>query len=167
MNPFPVKYFSDFRAKSLKLNLYKHFSDFDRYFPTGLLFQGVRQLSILKFTNDEKRDFLQKWYRIERWQNRWEILLKDSLNKPGQPPLSEEQAKAQSDAEAEQSATNLYRQIVGNFAINNQLAVNPLLLTIIAATHNAFDALPERRVNLYKKCLVCYSKIDPTDAIHA
>ena len=33
----------------------------------------------------------------------------------------------------------------------NKLAVNPLLLTIIAATHHALDALPERRVKLYQK----------------
>ena len=34
---------------------------------------------------------------------------------------------------------------------NQQLAVNPLLLTIIAATYHALDALPERRVKLYQK----------------
>ena len=115
------------------------------------LFQGVRQLGILDFTNDQKRDFLEKWYRVERWRNKWEILYKDSQKQPTSERLSEDQATAQSNDEAQQAAADLYRQIVGNLAINTQLAVNPLLLTIIAATHNAFDALPERRANLYRK----------------
>jgi len=117
------------------------------------LFQGVsiRQLRILDFTNDQKRDFLEKWYRVVMWRQKWEILLKEKQQHPESQLLSEKQAKAQSDAEAQKAATDLYRQIVGNLAINTQLAVNPLLLTIIAATHNAFDSLPERRVNLYRK----------------
>ena len=115
------------------------------------LFQGVRQLGILDFTNDQKRDFLEKWYGVERWRNKWEILYKDSQKQHKSDPLLEEQATAQSNDEAQKAAADLYRQIVGNLAINTQLAVNPLLLTIIAATHNAFDALPERRANLYRK----------------
>jgi hypothetical protein len=117
------------------------------------LFQGVgvRQLEILNFTNDQKRAFLEKWYRVVLWRQKWEILLRENQQKPQPQRLSEEQVKAQSEADAQQAAADLYRQIVGNLAINTQLAVNPLLLTIIAATHNAFDALPERRVNLYRK----------------
>ncbi|MCG8364919.1 MAG: NACHT domain-containing protein [Pseudanabaenales cyanobacterium] len=115
------------------------------------LFQGVRQLGILDFTNSEKRNFLQKWYRVERWRNKWEILFKESQKKNESECLSEQQAKAQSDDEAKQAAADLYKQIAGNMAINTQLAVNPLLLTIIAAMHNAFDALPERRAHLYRK----------------
>ncbi|MCU0525595.1 MAG: GUN4 domain-containing protein [Elainella sp. Prado103] len=116
------------------------------------LFQGggVRQLGILDFTNDQKREFLEKWYRVVLWRQKWEILLREHQQQPS-PQLSEEQAKAQSEAEAQRAVADLYRQIVGNLAINTQLAVNPLLLTIIASTHNAFDALPERRVNLYRK----------------
>ena len=115
------------------------------------LFQGVRQLGILDFTNDQKRAFLEKWYCVERWRNKWEILWRDSQKQPESKRLSEEQARAESNDEAQQAATELYRQIVGNLAINIQLATNPLLLTIIAATHNAFDALPERRATLYRK----------------
>jgi len=115
------------------------------------LFSGVWQLGILDFTSDQKRNFLEKWYRVVMWRQKWEILLKESRQQPESHSLSQEQAKAQSDAEAQQAATDLYRQIVGNLAINTQLAVNPLLLTIIAATHNAFDALPERRATLYRK----------------
>lgn len=116
------------------------------------LFQGVgvRQLGILDFTNDQKREFLKKWYRVVLWWQKWEILLRKDQQQPS-PQLSEEQAKAQSEAEAQRAAADLYRQIVGHLAINTQLAVNPLLLTIIASTHIAFDALPERRVNLYRK----------------
>jgi hypothetical protein len=117
------------------------------------LFQGakVQQLGILDFTNDQKRDFLEKWYRVVLWRQKWEVLLRENQQELAPQHLSKEQANAQSETEAQQAATDLYRQIVSNLAINNQLAVNPLLLTIIAATHHAFDALPERRVNLYRK----------------
>ncbi|MBE9179866.1 GUN4 domain-containing protein [Oculatella sp. LEGE 06141] len=116
------------------------------------LFQGigVRQLGILDFTNDQKRTFLEKWYRVVLWCQKWEILYRNSQQTEAQR-LSEEQARAQSNDEAQRAADDLYRQVVGHSAINNQLAVNPLLLTIIAAVHKAFDALPERRVNLYRK----------------
>ena len=115
------------------------------------LFQGVQQLGILNFTSDDKRDFLNKWYCVVLWRLKWETLWKESQQYPEPQRLSESQAKAKSDDDAQKAATDLYKQIVGNVAMNTQLAVNPLLLTIVAATHNAFDALPERRVTLYRK----------------
>jgi hypothetical protein len=59
--------------------------------------------------------------------------------------------RQQSESEGREAAQNLYTQMLTNGAINQQLAINPLLLTIIAATYQAFDALPERRVTLYQK----------------
>lgn len=115
------------------------------------LFSGVRQLDILKFDQKQKRTFLKNWYRVVMWEQTYFKLLQRSQQEPNGSPLSEEQAKAQSEDEAEKAAQHLYQQIAASQAINQQLAVNPLLLTIIAATHNAFDALPERRVNLYRK----------------
>jgi len=117
------------------------------------LFQGVQVqvLKILDFTNDQKRVFLEKWYRIFMWRQKWEFLSKENQHSPEHQRLFEEQNRAQSDTEAQKAAIHLYRQIIGNLEINKQLAVNPLLLTIIAATHYAFEALPERRVKLYQK----------------
>jgi hypothetical protein len=37
LKAFPGKHFSDFDEKSLKARRYKRFSDFDGYFPTGLI----------------------------------------------------------------------------------------------------------------------------------
>ncbi len=112
-------------------------------------FPGVRQLGILDFTNEQKRTFLDKWYHVTLWEQKWKGFWQNSLTKPAGQRLTEEQAKAQRDTEAKQAAADLYRQIVGNVAINQQLAVNPLLLTIIAVTHQAFAVLPERREDLY------------------
>jgi hypothetical protein len=117
------------------------------------LFQGicVQQLGILDFTNEQKRDFIRKWYCSVAWSQKWKILFEDNQKQCKSPHLTEEQVKAQSNAEAEKAADDLYQQITGNMIINTQLAVNPLLLTIIAATHYAFGVLPERRVTLYRK----------------
>lgn len=117
----------------------------------GALFPTLRPLQILDFNNEQKRTFLDQWYQVERWQNKWDFLFRESLRKPEADQLSEEQAREQSQAEGVQAAQNLYAQMIANGAINQQLAINPLLLTIIAATHQAFDSLPERRVTLYRK----------------
>lgn len=117
----------------------------------GALFPTLRPLQILDFNNKQKRTFLDKWYPVERWQNKWDFLYRESIRKPEADQLSEQQAREQSQAEGLEAARNLYEQIIANSAINQQLAVNPLLLTIIAATHQAFDSLPDRRVTLYQK----------------
>ena len=117
------------------------------------LFPGVRQVGILKFTSDQKRNFVENWYKSVVWQQKWKLLLEKDHSSPNGPTLTNEQAKAQSEDEAREAASHLYKQIVANISINQQLAVNPLLLTIIAATHKAFHALPQRRVTLYKKML--------------
>lgn len=128
------------------------------------LFQGagLRKLEILDFTNPDKKDFLHKWYRITLWQD-WQDLQRRNHSTPESEyvAVSEAQAKAQSEREAQQAADDLYRQIVGNVALNTQLAVNPLLLTIIAATHNPGDVLPERRVTLYKKMFELLLEVRP------
>lgn len=115
------------------------------------LFPGVRQVGILNFTSDQKRSFVENWYRVVMWQQKWKFLFEEDQCSPNGPTLTKEQAKAQSEDEAREAASHLYQQIVANIDINQQLAVNPLLLTVIAATHKAAYALPERRVTLYKK----------------
>jgi GUN4-like len=115
------------------------------------LFRGVKQLGILDFTNDQKRTFLQKWYQVALWEQKWKSLWQESQRQSASTPLTEVQSRSQSDVEAQKAATSLYQQLVANLSVNTQLAVNPLLLTIIAATHKAFEMLPERRVTLYGK----------------
>ena len=84
------------------------------------LFSGVRQLGILNFTSDQKRTFLDNWYRVVMWEQKWKVLLERSQQKPNEAFLSEEQAKAESDDKARQAAAHLYEQIAGNLAINQQ-----------------------------------------------
>ena len=100
------------------------------------------------FVRAQKRNFLDKWYQVERWQNKWDFLYRESLRKSEVDRLSEEQAREQSESEGKQAAKDLYEQIISNASINTELAVNPLLLTIIAATHQAFDSLPNRHNRL-------------------
>ncbi|MGI0488765.1 NACHT domain-containing protein [Pantanalinema rosaneae CENA516] len=114
------------------------------------LFQGVERISIVDFNLDQKEDFIYKWYKAVLWHKKWESHWQLSQAKPNHERLSPEQAKAQSDAEAEAAAEDLIRQIIEIPSLN-ELAKNPLLITIIAATHRAFASLPKRRVEIYKK----------------
>lgn len=115
----------------------------------GSLFKGVQRVNIEKFNPQERDDFILKWYRVAIWRQKWETLWKESQNRPIAEQLSKEQAQAQSDAEAQAAATDLINQIIQSSAV--KLAENPLLVTIIAATHRAFESLPNRRVRLYQK----------------
>jgi hypothetical protein len=114
------------------------------------LFTGVQRVNVLDFTIDQKREFLEKWYAVVMWRQKWEMIYRESLRKSESEQLTEASARAQSDDDAKNAAIDLMRQITGNFALN-KLSSNPLLVTIIAATHRAFDALPDRRTKLYQK----------------
>jgi len=114
------------------------------------LFRGVERISIIDFNIDQKEDFINKWYKAVLWKKKWNIHWQWSQIKTEKEKLSLEQAKSQSDAEAEEAAKKLLQQII-EVPNLNELAKNPLLITIIAATHRAFSSLPVRRVEIYKK----------------
>ena len=114
------------------------------------LFQGIARVGILDFTVKDKDAFINKWYRAMLWHKKWETLWQRSQKQPQGQQLSETQARAQCEAEASEAAKELMGQIVRTPALND-LAKNPLLVTIIAATYEAFEYLPNKRVKLYKK----------------
>ncbi|MEO1402829.1 MAG: GUN4 domain-containing protein [Cyanobacteria bacterium J06635_1] len=114
------------------------------------LFQGITRVGILDFTVRDKETFINKWYRAVLWHKKWETLWERSKKQPAAQQLSETQARAQCETEASQAAKELMGQIVRTPALND-LAKNPLLVTIIAATYEAFEYLPDKRVKLYKK----------------
>ncbi|MEM7793214.1 MAG: GUN4 domain-containing protein [Cyanobacteria bacterium P01_C01_bin.118] len=114
------------------------------------LFQGIARVGILDFTVKDKETFINKWYRAMLWHKKWETLWQRSKKQPAEQQLSENQARAQCEAEASEASKELMGQIVRTPALND-LAKNPLLVTIIAATYEAFEYLPDKRVKLYKK----------------
>ncbi|MEM7064630.1 MAG: hypothetical protein AAF572_15890 [Cyanobacteria bacterium P01_B01_bin.77] len=114
------------------------------------LFQGIARVGILDFTINDKEAFINKWYRAMLWHKKWETLWQRSQRQPDGRQLSEVQARAQCEDEAAKAAHELMGQIVRTPALND-LAKNPLLVTIIAATYEAFEYLPDKRVKLYKK----------------
>ena len=117
------------------------------------LFTGVQRVDVLDFTLEQKREFLEKWYSVVMWRQKWAQIYSESQRKPNETDrLEEETTRAQSEAEAIDAANSLMSQITGNFALN-KLSANPLLVTIIAATHRAFETLPDRRAKLYQKVL--------------
>lgn len=108
------------------------------------------KLKVLDFTPDQKQDFVEKWYRTLLWRLKWEPLWQDSQKRAASSHLSKDQARLSSEKEAQESGSDLMRQIVNNPSIND-LARNPLLITMIASTHRAQTVLPKRRVELYDK----------------
>ncbi len=108
------------------------------------------KLRVLDFTPNQKQAFVEKWYHTVFWRMKWERLWQDSLRRPEAERLTEAQARLKSTQEAQDSAADLVRQIVNSPSLND-LARNPLLITMIASTHRAKTVLPKRRVELYDK----------------
>ncbi|MEO0490782.1 MAG: NACHT domain-containing protein, partial [Cyanobacteria bacterium J06659_2] len=108
------------------------------------------KLKVLDFNPYQKKDFVEKWYRTVFWRMKWKPLLERSQQTMEGTPLIEEQAKFRSEQEAKEAVGDLVRQIVSSPALND-LARNPLLVTMIASTHRSQAVLPKRRVELYDK----------------
>lgn len=107
------------------------------------------KLRVLDFNPDQKQQFIEKWYRtiIRR---EWESLLQENLQKPEGSRLSREQVQTQIEQETQKNTSELIRQIVNSPSLND-LAKNPLLMTMITTTHRIETELPQRRVELYDK----------------
>lgn len=105
------------------------------------------KLKVLDFTPDQKQQFINKWYRA-LIQRKWAPLREENRHKPESSRLSEEQVEAKIQQEAKDCADDLTKQIFSSPALND-LAKNPLLITMIATTHRVQTVLPKRRVELY------------------
>ncbi|MDJ0598629.1 MAG: NACHT domain-containing protein [Crocosphaera sp.] len=108
------------------------------------------KLRIREFTNDQKEEFINKWYRTIMWETIWKPRYQRSLNDPPLQQLTKKVTKIRSDKEAEENAENLSKQLFANLALND-LARNPLLITMIAVTHRSERTLPTEREELYRK----------------
>ncbi len=117
----------------------------------GSLFSGVQRVDILDFNDDQKRTFIDQWYRFVTWELTWKSHWQESQYDPDpNKHLSREQAQAESDAAAQKATDDLKRKLFADRSLTD-LAKNPLLITIIAATHEASEQLPTRRVHLYQE----------------
>ena len=112
--------------------------------------QGVTKIQILDFNRKQKEDFIDKWYRAVFWHQEWYPLWHKSSGETDGHNLTKEQAEAQSDADASKASESLKWQIFNSPELED-LAKNPLLITIIAVTYRNHGALPKRRVALYRK----------------
>ncbi|EAZ94216.1 hypothetical protein CY0110_10087 [Crocosphaera chwakensis CCY0110] len=72
------------------------------------------------------------------------------MNDPENEQLTEGVARIRSDQEAQENAADLCKQLFANLAFND-LARNPLLITMIAVTHRSEKTLPTEREELYRK----------------
>ncbi|MEM6840535.1 MAG: hypothetical protein AAF609_27355 [Cyanobacteria bacterium P01_C01_bin.120] len=109
----------------------------------------MERIDVLDFNDDQKRDFIKKWYRFIAWETKWKYHLQDSEGKEPGKQLSKEQVKAQSQEDADKAAANLRQQLFADRSLID-LAKNPLLLTIIAVAHKFKERLPQRRLDVYR-----------------
>jgi len=114
------------------------------------LFRAVQRVNILEFNRPQKEDFIQRWYGVVIRRQKWDVLWQENQEKPETHRLSKTMLEQRIQDDAQKAADDLIGQLALNPALN-ALAANPLLITIIAATHRAFDALPNQRVKLYQK----------------
>jgi hypothetical protein len=115
------------------------------------LFEGVQRIDILDFNSDQKRTFIEQWYRFITWELTWKRHWDDSQYNPEpQKRLTREQAEAESDANAQKAADALNQRLFADQSLTD-LAKNPLLITIIAATYEANESLPSQRSYLYRE----------------
>lgn len=107
-------------------------------------------LKVLDFNPKQKQEFIEKWYRTVISRLKWEPLLKESRRRAEGECLSEKQVKIKIEQESQTLANDLVQQIDNTPALND-LACNPLLITMIATTHRTETTLPKQRVELYEK----------------
>ncbi|MCK6560869.1 HEAT repeat domain-containing protein [bacterium] len=92
---------------------------------------GFKTLTLEDFNNRDITRFIQAWYQTVE------------MHSKEQNPIVLYHAKESADA--------LIRTILNNRKIRH-LAINPLMLSIIALVHRYRTKLPERRVDLYDEC---------------
>lgn len=114
------------------------------------LFKGVERIDVLDFNDDQKRTFIEKWYRFIAWETKWRWHWIESQRQEPAKQLSEEQARAQSQEDADKAAADLKQQLFADRSLID-LAKNPLLLTIIAVAHKFKERLPQRRLDVYRE----------------
>jgi hypothetical protein len=105
-------------------------------------------LEVLPFNPDDIDRFVQQWYRA-LIAPMWKRALEDSSRKPVAERLDPEAVEAEIGRSVKKSADSLTRQIFASSALTG-LARTPLLVKLIAITHDENIELPKRRVSLYK-----------------
>ncbi|WP_204152419.1 GUN4 domain-containing protein [Leptolyngbya sp. CCY15150] len=115
------------------------------------LFSGVQRFDVLDLNSDQQRLFIEQWYSCITWEREWKSHYEESQQDPNSSKrLSQEQAAAESEHLAQLAADDLKRQLFSDRSLTD-LAKNPLLITIIAATHEAGEQLPKQRIHLYRE----------------
>jgi energy-coupling factor transporter ATP-binding protein EcfA2 len=109
-------------------------------YKTASLQQEVTVLEVQPFNLEQMEQFIYTWY-----------LQTEVMSRAGEDDLGVQE-------EAKQEACNLIKRIKNSKPLAD-MAVNPLLLTMIATVHRRGSALPGKRVELYKEiCKVLLEK---------
>ncbi|MBW4420684.1 MAG: GUN4 domain-containing protein [Myxacorys californica WJT36-NPBG1] len=115
------------------------------------MFEQTQQIGIKDFNREQKSDFIHKWYRADE-REYWDS---------GRNSIDDrEQIEAQIEHRANERATELINQLALNPALN-ELANNPLLITIIAITYQTSLTLPKHRAKLYQEIFKTLLELRP------
>jgi formylglycine-generating enzyme required for sulfatase activity/energy-coupling factor transporter ATP-binding protein EcfA2 len=102
------------------------------YTDTCQLTEGYATTTVRDFTLDDVQAFLSQWHRLV------------AIGQMGPGPTAEAAATAQ---------TRQLLEAIGNNDRVRELAINPLLLTVIALVHRDRVKLPDRRAELYAEAV--------------
>ena len=108
-------------------------SRFAGYLGEGRFTSGCLELAVRDFGKEEIRTFLVHWFET----------VEELLHPLEDPAFHRDKGKKE--------ALLLYERIMGSGYLK-KLAVNPLILQIIALVHRDRGTLPQRRVELYEEC---------------
>ncbi len=113
--------------------------------------ERLHRLKILDFTPDDKRKFIDQWY-LAVFKRRWRVDQIESQQRSETAQVKAMAIAAQIEQEAKEHADDLARQLFARAELND-LSRNPLLITMIAATHRKETELPRLRIELYNSIL--------------
>ncbi len=117
----------------------------------GNLFSNVQQLDILNFNTRQQSVFINQWYQFtysQECQLEYERRRRQRNSRSARPRLK--QMQEQANRKALNRSDELKRRLFADLNLI-KLAGNPLLLTIIVATYNAYGNLSKERVLIYKR----------------
>ena len=107
------------------------------------------RLKIIPFNPDQKERFVRQWYLTYK-DAQWSSLWRQNQVKPRDQRLSRKLLADKIRKDAAIAASDLLRELTSNPALND-LARNPLLITLIVRNYQADLVLAERREDLYKQ----------------
>lgn len=150
----------EYRNTQFILTSRPHGFDLNPDEPSDLIEVETR-LEVLKFNPQQKQDFIENWYRALH-ERSWKSNQLERLNAPVKQQLDPAQVSEQIADQVASDVADLTKQLFADQQLI-EIADNPLMLTLIANTHQANTSLPKYRVDLYGQICDLFLGLRPHD----